>query len=177
MSTDLIFLKSDLSRDVCRDRVAKAASVKSTEILDYALDSQVEVVDGGDRFEVRHKLEPAVFTGAISTSGAGSVIRGQIDVPGKSLYRCLIGFVCVISIGGLASSVWDLVFGTHILWIRSRTELGPGHPANREEHFAIFVLFPLVTSSIFAMLWPKARGLTKSANQALRDSLEKMFLN
>jgi len=69
MSTDLISLKSDLSPDACRDRVAKAASVKSAEILDYALSSQVEVVDGGDRFEVRHKLEPAVFTGEISTSG------------------------------------------------------------------------------------------------------------
>lgn len=177
MSTDLIFMKSDLSRDACRDRVARAASGKSTEILDYALSSQVEVVDGGDRFEVRHKLEPAVFSGEISPSGAGSVIRGQIDVPGKSLYRYLIGFVGVISIGGLTGLVWDLLFGTHILLIRSRAELGPGHPATRQEHFAVFVLLPLVAIPTVAMLWPKARGLTGTADQAIRDSLKKMFLN
>lgn len=177
MSTDLISMNSDLSRDACRDRVARAASGKSTEILDYALSSQVEVVDGGDRFEVRHQLEPAVFSGEISPSGAGSVIRGRIDVPGKSLYRCLIGFVGVVTIGGLTGSVWDLLFGTHILWIHRRAELGPGHPATREEHFSVFVLLPLVAIPTIAMLWPKARGVTRSADQAIRDSLKKMFLN
>ena len=73
--------------------------------------------------------------------------------------------------------MWDLLFGTHILLTRSPTELGPGHPATREGHFAVFVLVPLVAIPILGMLWPKARGLTKGADQALRESLEKMFSN
>ena len=179
MGADLILVPSTSSRAACQDRVAKAASGHSNEILGYALSSQVDVFDGGDCFELRHKLEPVVFSGSISNSStnAGSLISGQIRVPGQNLHRFLVAFACIVTVWGLGNSAWDLLFGTHLLLTRSRTELGPGHPASMEEHLAVFLFLPLVAIPIVTMLWPKARGASNDARQTLKDCLQKMFGN
>ena len=179
MSTDPILVHSSLSQDACRKRIAKAAAGNSSETLGYALASQVDVLDGGDRFELRHKLEPVVLTGTVSGSndGSGSVVRGQIDVPRQNLHRSLIGFVCIISVWGLSNAAWDLFFGTHLLLTRTQTELGPGHPASVQQHLAVFLCVPLIALPIVAMLWPKARGVSNDARQTLKDSLQQMFGN
>lgn len=176
MGRDLIALRSRLSQDACQLRVS-SASQSPDKIIGYALSSQVDVIDGGYAFELRHKLEPAVFTGAISssTSDTGSVITGQIQVPGQNWYRCLIGFVFVISIAVLASSAWDLAFGTRYLLTRSRHQLGPGHFATPEQHWLVLVLIPLVALPIVAALWPKARGVSKEARQTLSECLGELF--
>jgi hypothetical protein len=56
------------------------------EIIGYALTSQVDVIDGGDCFEPRHKLAPAVFKGVISSTNGdtSSVIAGRIEVPASA---------------------------------------------------------------------------------------------
>ena len=56
MNHDLIILHSQLSRDACQNRISSAASQDPNEIIGYALTSQVDVIDGGDCFESRHKL-------------------------------------------------------------------------------------------------------------------------
>ena len=172
-----IILRSCLSRDACQLRVSSAASQDPNEIIGYALSSQVDVIDRGDSFELRHKLEPAVFTGTISSSNsdAGAVITGQFEVPGRNWYRCLIGFVLIVGVSVLASSASDLAFGTHYLLTRSRTELGPGHWATPEQHWLVFILIPLVVLPITAVLWPNARGVTEEARQTLNDCLSKLF--
>jgi hypothetical protein len=135
--------------------IAKAAGTPS-ESLGYALASQVDGVDGGDRFELRHDLEPAVLTGMISSSNdkAGSEIRGQIEVPGQTFYRSLTGFVCIVGLWGLLNAAWDLLFRTHLLLTRSRTELQPGHPASVEEHWIVFLCIPIVALPILAVARP-----------------------
>lgn len=176
MDTDLIVIRSALAKDACQDRISKA-SREPSEVIDYALASQIEVVDSGDRFELRHKLEPVVFTGTFSRSdgGGGSVISGRVEVPGQGLYRFVIGFVGTISVYVLAVSVWDLVFGTHLLLTRSRTALGPGHPATIDDHWAVFLVVPLVAIPMVAMLWSKARGASSDARRTLNDCLQKLF--
>jgi len=47
-----------LSPGECRDRIAAAASDTGPEIVGPDLFSQVEVFDGGDGFELRHRYGP-----------------------------------------------------------------------------------------------------------------------
>ena len=42
--------------------------------------------------------------------------------------------------------MYDLAFGTHRLLTRPPTELGTGHPATLTQHFAVFLLVPLVVT-------------------------------
>jgi hypothetical protein len=177
MSRDSVVLRSRLSPGDCQERIARAASQDSREIIGYALSSQVDVIDDGDYFELRHKLESAIFRGAVSAqnSDKGSIVAGQIEAPGQSLCRLCIAFVSAIGMVGLANSACDLMFGRHRLLTRSRTELGPGHWATPEEHWLIFILIPLVALPIIAILWPTARGVSKEARQTLNDCLNKLF--
>lgn len=133
------------------------------------------MIDQGDRFELRHKFEPAVLTGRISQSGSGSVVSVRIEGPAQSLYRLVVGFVVFIAVFVLGASAYGLAFGTHLLVTRSRTELGPEHLATRGQHIAVFVLVPLVAISIIATLWPKARGLKAETRRTFLEFLQKLF--
>lgn len=176
MSRDPMVLHSQLSLGDCQQRITRA-SQDPTEIIGYALSSQIDIIDDGESFELRHKLEPVIFKGTVSASGydRGSIVAGQIEVPGQRRSRFCIAFVSIIGLTGLASSVWDLVFGTHLLRTRPRMELGPGHWASPEEQWLLFILIPLVALPIIAMLWPTARGVSKEVRQTVNDCLEKLF--
>jgi hypothetical protein len=177
MSRDLIVVHSRLSVDECQNRISSAASGDVNKVIGYALSSQVDVVDGADCFELRNRLAPVVFKGTVSAtnSNGGSVITGQIEVPGQRWYRVLFAFIATIGLFVLGASGWDLAFGTHLLLTRSRTELGPGHPATPEQHWLAFVLIPLVTVPMVAMLWRKACGASKEARQTMNDCLQRLF--
>jgi hypothetical protein len=153
-----VVVYSALSRDACQQRIALADSRGSSEIVGHVLSSQIDVVDGGDRFELRHKFERAVFIGTVSPSDSGSVISGQIEVPAQHFYRLAIGFVTFIALLVLGTYVYDLAFGTHRLLTRSPTELGPGHPATLTQHFAIFLLVPDYHNSVAESPWGEPRG-------------------
>ena len=176
MNCDSMVLHSRLSPADCQQRITRA-SQHPPEIIGYALSSQIDVIDDGDSFELRHKLEPAIFSGTVSAPSAdqGAIVAGQISVPGQRRSRFCIAFVFFGGLAGLASSAWDLAFGTHLLLTRSRMELGPGHWASPEEHWLVFILIPLVALPIIAMLWPTARGVGKQARQTVNDCLEKLF--
>lgn len=64
-----VVVRTALSRDACQQRIAMAESRGSSEIAGHALSSQIDVVDEGDRFELRHRFEPAVFIGTVSRPG------------------------------------------------------------------------------------------------------------
>lgn len=69
-------------------------------------------------------------------------MRGQIEVPAQRFYRLVSGFVVLVTMLLVGASAYDLRFGTHLLRTRSRTEVGLGHEASTEEHFAVFFLAP-----------------------------------
>jgi hypothetical protein len=177
MSRDPMVLHSQLSLADCLQRITRA-SQDPTKIIGYSLSSQIDIIDNGDSFELRHKLEPVIFRGTVSASNydAGSNVAGQIEVPGQRRSRFCIAFVVVVALAGLASSVWDLAFGTQLLRTLSRMELGPGHGASPEEHWLVFILIPLVALPMIAMLWPTARGVRKEVRQTVNDCLEKLFV-
>jgi len=170
-----VVVYSALSRDACQQRIALAEARGSSEIVGHALSSQIDVVDDGDRFELRHKFEPAVFIGAVSPSDRGSVISGQIEVPAQHFFRFAIGLVTFIALLVLGTSVYDLAFGAHRLLTRSPTELGPGRPATLTQHFAIFLLVPLVVIPIITILWPKARAVSPEVRQSLAEFAQKLL--
>jgi hypothetical protein len=176
MNRDSMVLCSRLSPNDCQQRIIQA-SQDPAKIIGYALSSQIDVIDDGDSFTLRHKLEPAVFRGTVSAvnAGKGAIVAGQIEVPGQRRSRFCTAFVSVVGLAGLASSAWDLAFGTHFLLTRSRMELGPGHWASPEEHWLVFILIPLVAVPIIAVLWPTARGVSKEARQTVSDCLERLF--
>jgi len=167
--------RTALSPGECRDRIAAAASDTGPEIVGHDLFSQVEVFDGGDGFERRHRYAPAVFKGTVAPSGTGSIISGSIAVPAQGLYRFSLGLVLVISILLVGTSAYDLISGGHHLLTRSRTEIGPGHPATRAQHFGVFVLVPLVAIAIIVLLWPKARSVQSEVRQTFATFLETLF--
>ena len=164
-----------LSPGECRDRIAAAASDTGPEIVGHDLFSQVEVFDGGDGFELRHRYEPAVFKGTVAPSGTASIISGSIAVPAQGLYRFSAGLVLIISILLVGASAYDLISGGHHLPTRSRTEIGPGHPASRAQHFGVFVLVPLVAIAIIVLLWPKARSVQSEVRQTFATFLAALF--
>jgi hypothetical protein len=164
-----------LSPEACRDRIAAAASQTGPEIVGCDLFSQVEVFDGGDCFELRHRCEPAVFKGKVAPCGTGSIISGGIAVPAQGLYRFSVGLVLLISILLVGTSAYDLLFASHHLLTRSRTEIGPGHPATRSQHGRVLVLVPLVAIPIIVLLWPKARSVKSEVRQTLATFLEALF--
>ena len=172
---ETILTSTVLSPDECRQRIADAASPRESEVVGWDLFGQIEVIDGGDQFELRHRVEPAVLAGTIQPSGKGSVVRGELEVPAQSFYRFGFGFATIIALIVLGASACDLIFGTHLLYTRSWTELGPGHPANTEQHVATFLLIPLVCIPILLILWPKARGMSNETRQAFVDFLNKLF--
>jgi hypothetical protein len=170
-----VVVYSALSRDACQQRIALAEARGSSEIVGHALSSQIDVVDGGDRFELRHRFARAVFIGTFSPSDSGSVISGQIEAPAQHFYRLAIGFVIFIALLILGTSVYDLAFGTHRLLTRPPTELGTGHPATLTQHFAVFLLVPLVVIPIITILWPKARGVSPEVRQSLAEFAQKLL--
>ena len=170
-------MHSALSFDVCWQRVAKAEANGPGEIVGHALASQIDVVTDGDRFELRHKFAPAIFSGTIAPSGTGSVIGGQITIPAQGFFRLVLGFVILVELFVLGKSLYDLVVGGHRLLTRSRTELGPGHPATLEQHFAVFLLVPLVVIPMVAILWPKAAAVKPEICQTFEEFLEKFLSN
>jgi len=103
------------------------------------------------------------------------MIRGSIEVPAQGFYRFLVGFVLIVSILLLGTSAYDLIFGSHHLLTRSRSEIGPGHPAAMAEHFSVFMLVPLVATPIVILLWPKARSATSEVRQTYATFLETLF--
>ena len=164
-----------LSPEACRDRIVAAASKSGPEIVGYDLFSQVEVFDGGDGFQLRHRYEPAVYKGTIAPSGTGSIISGSIAVPAQGLYRFSVGFVLIISILLVGTSAYVLISGSHRLLTRSRTEIGPGHPATTAQHFSVLVLVPLLAIPIIFWLWPKARSVNREVRQTFATFLEALF--
>jgi hypothetical protein len=175
MGTESLVAETGLSADECRKRIAEAESNSVSDIVGYALSSQVTIVDGGDRFEVRSNLDPVVLTASISPTASGCTLRGQIEVPAQRFYRVLSGFVVLVAVWLVVASGYDLVFGTHILRTRARTELGLGQPASIEQHFAVFFLVPALAVGVLALLWPKTRPMRRDAIQTLREFVEKLF--
>lgn len=112
-----------------------------------------------------------MLAATIQPSGTGSEIRGEMSVPAQGFYRFGFWFAAIISISVLGVSACDLIVGTHLLRTRHWTELGPGHPANTEQHFATFLLVPLVCIPILLILWPKAKGISKEVREAFEEFL------
>ena len=174
MKANFLEWRTKLSPDDCRSRIA-AASAGSTEFVGWDLLSQIEIVDSGDHFELRHRIEPAVLTGTFSTATAGSIIRGEIHVPGQPIYRFAAAFAASIALLLCGASAYDLVFGTHLLRTRNRWDLGPGHPATPEMHLAVFILVPLVVIPMLALLWPKARPVKAEIRHLFAECAKKLF--
>lgn len=143
--------------------------------MTWDLLSQVDVIDEGDRFKLRHKIEPGVFSGTISSADRGSQINGEIQVPMQSFYRFLVRFVAFVCLVVMSTSAYDLAFGTHLLRTRSRYEIGLGHLANTEAHFAVFIFAPAIAAPIIFMLWPRARGLTREGRATLLEFAQELF--
>jgi lysylphosphatidylglycerol synthetase-like protein (DUF2156 family) len=175
MEADAIVAYTALSPDECQRRIATAESNGASELVGYSLSSQVEVTDGGDRFEVRNKFAPAMLVATVSQSGNGSIIRGRIEVPAQGLYRLASGFVVLVAALVLGTSAYDLAFGTHRLLTRSRTELGPGHPASIEQHLIVFLVVPILTIALLAIFWPKARPISPETAVTLRQFVQELL--
>ena len=147
----------------------------SGKIVGQALGSIADVVANGDEFEVRYTDEPVVFTGSVAVDGTGSLITGRIEVPLRAFYRAVVVGSGAIGALLLGTSAWDLIFGTHHLLTRRPTELGPGHPANFEQHIAVFITVPLIVAAVFAIFGEKARRPSAEARQGLVDFLHALF--
>ena len=53
------------------------------------------------------------------------LLSGQIAHPAQSFFRLVLGFVILVSVFVVGTSLYYLVFGGHRLLTQSRTELGP----------------------------------------------------
>jgi hypothetical protein len=111
----------------------------------------------------------------VTSERSSSVIKGRIAVPCRNLYASVVVLALAIGLLVMSTSAWDLVFGTHDLLTRKGTELGPGHPANLEQYFAVFIIVPLLLLTIVIFFGPKARGVTAETHQTTLDFLRTMF--
>jgi len=175
MALDDVVLHTRSSPEACWKRIDSAQSEGSAKVVGYALGSVADVVANGDRFEVHYTDAPVVFTGTLTTTDRGSVIAGRIDVPARRFYAAVVASTAIIGALLLATSAWDLIFGTRHLLTRKATELGPGHPANFEQHIAVFILVPLIVLPVLALFGPKARRPSAEARAAIIDFLHAMF--
>jgi hypothetical protein len=172
---DKVLLRSPLSSEACWKRIAGAQENGSCTVVGYALGSLMQVAAYGDQFELRHTVEPAVFMGSVVSDGSGSSITGIITVPGRNFYASVLVFALTVGLLVMGRSAWDLLFGTHRLLTRKATELGPGHPANLEQHLAVFVLVPLVLVAVILVFGPKARGVSIERRQTTLEFLHTFF--
>lgn len=174
MREELLTNYTALSPKECQRRITMAAGQGAAEILGYALSSQANVIDNGNGFEVQSKGGPAVLIGTVSPNTTGSVVHARIKVPAQRFYRIASCLVILVSACVAGGSIYDLVFGTHLLLVRSRTELW-GHPASIEEHFSVFFLLPIVAIPLLAILWPKARPIDAETVQTFREFIKRLF--
>ena len=175
MRANDIAFRTPLVPGACWQRIEAAQSEGSANVVGYALGSVADVVTNGDLFELRHTDEPAIFTGSVAADGSGSVITGRIEVPLRSFYATVVISIGAVGALLLAASAWDLIFGTRHLLTRRPAELGPGHPANFEQHIVVFVVVPVLVATVFAIFGDKARPASAEARQSLVDFLRAMF--
>lgn len=175
MGAKTTVLSTPLSVDLCRQRISQAESNPSSGLVSRDLRTLIDVVDCGNCFELRHRVEPAVFLGTVSQSAKGSVIRGEITVPARVIYRFGLGLALVVSLMMVGASAYDVLFGTHLLRVRSVGELTPGHPANLEQHFGTLLLVPLLAIPMIWFFYPKARGVSSNVRNDLLEFLAQLF--
>jgi hypothetical protein len=91
-NTDELSVMTPLSSEACRKRISEAEGNGAVQV-GYALASTMDVIDGGDQFELRHKIEPILFVGRVLCDGQGSVVRGNLAIPARGLYAGILIFV------------------------------------------------------------------------------------
>lgn len=175
MGANSLHIRTALAPDVCRQRISLAESGRPTGSLGRDLLSVVEVIDGGDCFELHHKVEPVTFRGNICPCDGGCDISGEMQVPAQGFYRFAFALALFIGTTVLGATIYDLLTGAHLLHTRRYTELGTGHPANLDAHFAVLVTVPLMLTFMLLFWYPRVRRISKEARQAFTETLQGLF--
>ena len=175
MSANSLRLRTALPADMCRQRISRAKSGRTSSSLGWDLLSVVEVVDLGDSFELRHKVEPVIFRGNICSCDGGCEISGEMQVPAQGFYRFAVALALLIGTMVVGATIYDLITGAHLLHTRRYTELGPGHPASFDAHVVVLVTVPPMIALIFLLWYPRIGGVSKDVQQAFIETLQALF--